>query len=123
MSKLKSAPKWAIRKVLYFAAAAVVAILGAFGVLSEVQVDQWTEHLNQIIPWVLGVLVPLVAGTNTHAGSDSTTTASDLAAMQVDPDDVANRVLRGLTDVAQTGQHALDTVQNQVTSVADHYRR
>lgn len=124
MSKLKTAPKWAIRKVLYFVAAAVVAILGAFGVLSEVQVDQWTDQLDKILPYAFGVLAPLIAGAKTNAGSDSTATAADVAAAaQVDTDAVASEVYRRITDVAQTGQHALDTVAQAATSVADHYRR
>ncbi|MGP9760128.1 hypothetical protein [Corynebacterium sp. AOP12-C2-36] len=124
MSKLKTAPKWAIRKILYFAAAAVVAILGAFGVLSEVQVDQWTDQLDKILPYAFGVLAPLIAGAKTNAGSDSTATAADVAAAaQVDTNAVASEVYRRITDVAQTGQHALTTATQAATSVADHYRR
>lgn len=115
MNKPKFDPsaKWAWRKVLYYVAAAVVAILGAFGILSEVQVDQWTGQLDKIIPWVLGVAAPLLAGAKTNAGSDSTATAADVAEAartvppQLDVHAVAEEVTRRLGGVVSTGQHAL----------------
>ncbi len=78
MSKIKNVPAWAWRKTLYFVGAAVVAGLGAFGILNEVQVNEWTDQLDKILPYVIGVFIPLLAGSHTHAGSDSTATDEDL---------------------------------------------
>ena len=118
--KLDMTAKWAWRKLAYYAAAALVAILGAFGVLSEVQVDQWTGELDKIIPYALEVIAPLLAGAKTHAGSDSTATAADVAAAQADPDDVADRVVAKMTAVDSYGQHSGRPPARQ--SVADQLR-
>ncbi|WP_420100197.1 hypothetical protein [Corynebacterium sp.] len=124
MSKPNKPPKWVIRKVTQAGIALAVGVLGWFGVLSDIQADQILSQVDKWLPILLGVFGPAWAVTKIHAGSDSTATAADVAAAaKSDPDEVADRVYQRLSDVAQTGQHALETVQKQVTSVADHYRR
>lgn len=134
--KLDLSAKWAWRKIAYYAAAVLVAVLGAFGVLSEVQVDQWTGQLDKIVPYALGVIAPLLAGAKTHAGSDSTATAADVAAaaaiqgppgpkgdmgLPTDLDAIGRAVAQHLNDAAaDTGNHAEQTPR-PATSVADYY--
>lgn len=130
MSKIKSIPAWAWRKSLYYTGAAVVAIFGAFGILSEVQVDQWTEQIDKILPYVLGVLIPLFAGSKTHPGSDSTATDKDVAGAQYDAtfaarsaaeqtaDAIAAKVeelKEGAPDVAATLKELTKAIPDQVT--------
>lgn len=102
MRKIKNIPAWAWRKALYFIAAAIVAILGAFGILSEVQVDEWTGQIDKILPYVLGVLIPLLAGSRTHEGSDSKATDEDrIIAQSTALHDVAGTVNQ-VADRAET---------------------
>lgn len=119
-------PAWAIRKVSYALVAVIVGILGAFGILSEVQADQWSTSLDQIIPWALGVITPAIAASKTHPGSDSTATAADVAAAAsqgVDAQDVATRVVDQINSAAEYGQHAAAQAQQAIGSIADYYRR
>ena len=107
MNSIKKAPKWAIRKIIYYAAAAVVAVLGAFGILSEVQVDQWVDQLDKIVPWAVGVLAPLLAGAKTNAGSDSTATSADVAGaatLAIDPLEIADATVRAIR-AEERGEH------------------
>lgn len=101
MSKIKNVPAWAWRKTLYFVGAAVVAVLGAFGILSEVQVNEWTEQLDKILPYVIGVFIPLLAGSRTHPGSDSTATDADaeVASLLGSAHDVADIVVQQVKTV------------------------
>lgn len=131
MKKLDMTKKWAWRKVGYYAAAALIAVLGAFGVLSEVQVDQWTGEIDKIITWVLGVLAPLIAGAKTNAGSDSTATADDVAAaaaiqgppgpmgMPTDIDSIAGAVVTAIRS-EELGQHDTAT-SSEASDVASYY--
>lgn len=111
MSSIKNAPKWAVRKIIYYAAAAVVAVLGAFGILSEVQVDQWVDQLDKIVPWAVGVLAPLLAGAKTNAGSDSTATSADVAGaatLAIDPLEIADATVRAIR-AEERGEHDTTT--------------
>lgn len=101
MKNIKKAPSWAVRKVAYAVVALVVGILGAVGILSEVDADKWATSLDQIIPWVLGVIAPAVAASKTHAGSDSTVTAADLPSVP----DIAAAVAEHLQ--GEPGRHAV----------------
>ena len=135
MSKIKNVPAWAWRKTLYFVGAAVVAVLGAFGILSEVQVNEWTEQLDKILPYVSGVFIPLLAGSRTHPGSDSTATdadaevasllgsahdVADIVVQQVKsvtPQDVADAVLTAIRAEAK-GEHATTTAAGAAATAA-----
>ena len=123
MSKIKSMPAWAIRKALYYVAAAVVAILGAFGILSEVQVSQWVDQLDKIIPWVLGVLMPLIAGSRTHAGSDDRATTAEVQALRQAPD--AGQIGQAVVAAIRAEEQGEHTTNRSITptSVADYYRK
>lgn len=118
--KLDMTAKWAWRKLAYALVALIVGVLGAFGIASEVQADQWTQNLDALIPWILGIIAPAVASAKTNAGSDSTATAADVAAAQADPDDVAARVVEKMTAVDSYGQHSGRPPAAQ--SVADYLR-
>lgn len=104
MKKLKKAPSWAVRKVAYAVVALVVGILGAFGIASEVQVDQWTQNLDALIPWILGMIAPAVAASKTGPGSDSSVTAADLPSVP----DIAAAVAEHLQ--GEPGRHAAPEV-------------
>ena len=74
MSKL-SQP--AVRRAAYFVVAAVLAVLGAVGLVSEEQYASWTELAERFLP-LLGTIALTVAGAKTHEGSDDKTTREDL---------------------------------------------
>lgn len=89
LDKIKTMPRWAVRKTVYLAGALIVAVAGAFGVLSEVQVDQWTDQLDKILTYVIGAGGLLFAGTNTNAASGSTATDAD----RIDAQDASEQIM------------------------------
>lgn len=119
MSKIKNVPAWAWRKTLYFVGAAVVAVLGAFGILSEVQVNEWTEQLDKILPYVIGVFIPLLAGSRTNPGSDSAATDADVErAASVGTDTVADKIADRLRAEGEAaGKNAADAAGAYIKSV------
>lgn len=115
MEKLKTAPGWAVRKVAYAVVALVVGILGAFGIASEVQADQWTEHLNQLVPWILGFVAPTIAYAKTGPESDPHKPSADA---------VAERVMVKMRAEAENyGEHAQKAAKDTVESMRDYAAR
>lgn len=107
---------WFIRKAAYLIGALVVAVLGGFGILSEVQVDQWTGQLDKILPYAIGVILPLIAGAKTTAGSDDPATTADVhAAATVDGAEIARQVVE---QISVYGRHAAPPPQH----VTDYVR-
>lgn len=135
MNWIKNIPAWACRKVIYFGGALIVAVLGAFGVLSEVQVDQWTEQIDKIITYAIGVSGLVFAGAKTGPGSDSSSTnadverasrgsitAEDIAALRgLSPTETAREVIR-MIRAEEKGELVLEEDTAPAASVADYYK-
>lgn len=76
---MKKPAAWQVRQVSYGVAAAVVGVLGVVGIIGEDQASTITDNITGLIAVVIGTITPVVASAKTHAGSDSTVTAADVA--------------------------------------------
>ena len=105
---------WWIRKAIYVVVAVAGVVATGFGFASAEQVDAITASP------VLATVVGLIAASFTNRGSDSPVTEADVEVARssavVNPAEVAAQVVEQINSY---GKHA----QEQVTSVADYYRR
>lgn len=114
---------WWKRKAVYVIVAVIGLVLSGFGFVTQDQVDAFAASP------LLATLVGLVAASKTNPGSDSTATAADVAraatdgaASQANPADIAKQVAEYFQPA---GKHAVDvatdTVNKAATSVSEYY--
>lgn len=99
------------RRAIYYAIAAVLAALVAFGLITEEQFTSWTDIVEKLFP-IIGSIALTFAGNKTHHGSDDPTTKEDVEA-----------AFRAVQPVYQPPvESAAASVQNAVTYAADSAR-
>lgn len=99
------------RRAIYYAIAAVLAALVAFGLITEEQFTSWTDIVEKLFP-IIGSIALTFAGNKTHHGSDDPTTKEDVEA-----------AFRAVQRVYQPPvESAAASVQNTMTYAADSAR-